>query len=202
MFFIAAMTAQGWEPGPGDPTIAGWIIFSAYLVVAAFAARTARLESDRGSDSFLWRALALACLGLALNKQLDLHNAITCLGRNMAQSEGWYRQRRTFQLGLIAVVVALAVASLWFVLRRLGPEWRRHRLTLTGMIILLTFIVMRAASFHHLDSFLHVDFGGIRLHAIIEFSAIGFLFLGAWQSARAASSRRWKTPEPIRRIPR
>jgi len=182
------MTNKGWEPGPGDPTIAGWIIFAGYLIVAAFAWRTARWESARGQDPFLWRALSIACVALALNKQLDLHNAITCLGRNLARSEGWYRQRHSVQLGLIVSIVGMAAVSFWLVLRRLGPAWRRHRLTLAGMIALLTLILIRAASFHHLDRFLRVDFGGIRFHAILEFTGICLLFLGALRAARDSST--------------
>lgn len=182
---VAAMTTYGWEPGPGDPSKAGWIIFASYLVVSAFLWHTARREQAAGQDTFLWRVLAVACLVLAINKQLDLHNAITSLGRNLARAEGWYEQRRNFQLGLILAVLAAGGLAIWWTVRRLGANRQRHRLTLAGMITLIGFIALRAASFHHLDALLRMEYGTVRLHAVIEFSGICFLFLAAWQAARS-----------------
>jgi hypothetical protein len=182
--FIAAMTTRGWTPGPGDPTLMGWVIFFGYLAVALLAWRAARLEASQGLDPFLWRALAVACVVLALNKQLDLHNAITAFGRQLARTEGWYRQRRTVQLGGLVCLALAGGAALAWVFRRTGSEWRRHRLTWAGLILLVIFMGMRAASFHHLDKVLRLELGGFRLHAVIEFVGICLLFLSARHAAR------------------
>jgi len=182
---LAAMTTHGWRPGPGDPNLAGWIIFAGYLAVALMAWRAARREANRGLDPTLWRALAVACVGLALNKQLDLHNAITAIGRQMARSQGWYAHRRAAQLALLAALAVAAGLALGWVFRRTSRDWRRHRLTWAGLILLVTLIGMRAASFHHLDQVLGVEFGGFRLHALIEFGGICFLFVSAWRAAQA-----------------
>jgi len=181
--FIAAMTTYGWKPGPGDPSLAGWVIFGGYLAVALVAWRAARVDAARGQDPFLWRALTVACVLLALNKQLDLHNAITAVGRQLARSEGWYGERRHVQLLLLVVLALAGGAGLAWVLRRTGPQWRRHRLTWAGIVLLVTFIGIRAASFHHLDELLRVELGGFRLHAVIEFGGICLLFLSALRTA-------------------
>lgn len=182
---LAAMTNYGWEPGPGDPSPAGWTIFFSYLIVTFYLWRTTLREKAAGRDPFLWRILYIGCFALALNKQLDLHNAITAVGRAMARSEGWYEQRRPIQLGMIVLVGLACVGVLAFILRRLGPNWRRHRLTLAGLVLLLGFIALRAASFHHVDWFLREEYiPTVRLHAIIEFTGIWLLFLAAWRAAR------------------
>jgi len=186
---LAAMTNYGWRPGPGDPSFAGWVIFGSYLAVAFLALRAARLEAARGLNPLIWRVLAAGCVLLALNKQLDLHNAITAFGRGLARSEGWYRQRRNVQLALLVCFGLTSLAALGWTFRRTGAEWRRHRLTGAGMIFLITFIGVRAASFHHLDALLRVEFGGIRLHAAIEFAGICLLFVSAWHAARAPATR-------------
>lgn len=182
---LAAMTTQGWVPGPGDPTPVAWIIFAGYLAVALLAWRAAGRDAARAVDPFLWRALAGACAALAINKQLDLHNAITAFGRQLARSEGWYDQRRIVQLGLLAALALAGAAALAWTFRRTGSEWRRHRLTWAGVILLVIFIGMRAASFHHLDTLLHIQLGGFRLHAVIEFGGICLLFLSALHTFRS-----------------
>lgn len=186
--FLAAWTTHGWRPGPGDPSIAGWIIFAAYLAVAVLAWRAARADAARGRDPFLWRVLACACVFLAVNKQLDLHNAVTSVGRRIARAEGWYQQRRTVQLVLVVGIALAGVAGLVWAFRRAGSDWRRHRLTFAGLILLVAFIGIRAASFHHLDGLLRQEVGGFRLHALIEFAGIVLLFASALRASRPTRS--------------
>jgi hypothetical protein len=181
---LAALTAYGWEPGPGDPSFAGWAIFTSYLVVAFFLWRTGRSEKSRGQNPLLWYQLAGGCLFLALNKQLDLHNAVTAIGRNLARQEGWYENRRAVQLVFIVFLLAGLAGAVWWTLRHLGSGWKRHRLTLAGMLVLFGFIALRAASFHHLDSALRVEFATVRLHAVIELTGIWLLFFAARRTAR------------------
>jgi hypothetical protein len=182
---LAAMTSHGWQPGPGDPTLAGWVIFAGYLAVALLAWRAARREATRGMDPFLWRALAIVCALLALNKQLDLSNAVTAYGRQVARTGGWYEQRRVAQLGLLAGLALGGGAALVWAFRRQGAEWRRHRLTWAGLVFLVTFAGVRAVSFHYVDAVLRLGAGDFRLNAMIELAAIGLLLLSAVRAARA-----------------
>lgn len=184
MILFSAMTIRGWEPGPGDPSPIGWVIFAGYLLVAALAWRAGRREAAAGLDPLLWRVLGIVSVLLALNKQLDLHNAITAYGRNLAKSEGWYLQRRPVQLVFVCLVIAGGVAAVLWALRRTGEQWRRHRLTFAGMIVLVAFVAIRAASFHHLDIVFGLELGGFRLHALMELTGIALLAAAALHASR------------------
>lgn len=185
---LAEFTNQGWQPGPGDPTLGGWTVFWTYWVAVVGAVLAWRGEARAHAllrvprQPRFWAWLALALFGLALNKELDLHNAITWLGRKLARQEGWYAYRRVVQLAFIATVVAGAVAFVLWSFRRVRHWPRFYRLPLAGIQILVAFIVVRAASFHHVDFFLRRQFGGIKLHALAEFTGIAVIGVAAYRA--------------------
>lgn len=185
---LAEFTNQGWQPGPGDPTLGGWIVFWSYWVAMVGAVLAWRGESRAQvalgvlRQPRFWAWLALALTGLAINKELDLHNAITWFGRTLARQEGWYRYRRVVQLVFIAVVLVAAAAFVFWSFRRVRHWPRYYRLPLAGIQILVAFIVVRAASFHHVDFFLRRHFGGIKLHALAEFTGIAVIGVAAYRA--------------------
>jgi hypothetical protein len=50
---------------------------------------------------------------------------------------------------------------------------------LVGGVFLVTFVLVRAASFHHFQEFFAIPLGGVRLHRVVELFAI------AWVGAAA-----------------
>ena len=76
-----------------------------------------------------------------MNKQLDLQTAFTELGRVLAQTEGWYEQRRTVQFWFIDIVVAVCClggfAALVLARRAPMPTW----LGLFGVFLVFGFVV-------------------------------------------------------------
>lgn len=182
---MALSTDGSWLPGIGDPTVGGWLTVAAYL---AAAWSCWRLVSPAGlqrqpmpaADRRFWWLLAAAMLFFGINKQLDLQTAVTEIGRAVAKSGGWYEQRHRVQIAFIAVVAALGAAGLGALLWVSRPLTRGRALALGGLCFLGSFIVIRAASFHHVDLLIHDDFFGLRWNWIIELSAIGMLAAGAW----------------------
>ena len=119
---------------------------------------------------------------LGFNKQLDLQTLFTQIGRYSAQMGGWYDQRQTVQflfiIGLTCVAGMAAFTLLW-IFRKLATE---IRMASAGLCILVAFIVIRAAAFHHVERFLGGDLIGLRWNAILELGSIiiiaaaGFLY--------------------------
>jgi len=182
-----------WSPGIGDPSALGWVTTVAYLVTATLAwgvvRRTPRLLSEARRERSLWKLLAAGFLLLGINKQLDLQSALTEIGRMMAQDEGWYDERRRVQLAFVVVVAALAVAlavALFVLGRRAG---RDLQIALVGSALVCCFVVIRAASFHHMDLLLGSSWIGIRLNNILELGGIGIVL---W-----ASHRRYRLLRPV-----
>ena len=183
---LAACTAGRWTPGIGDPSAWGWITVLVYAGTAGacgVAASKAGLRRERA----LWALLALGLLGLAVNKQLDLQSGLTAAAWCHAKLSGWYEDRRGVQTAFIAGVALLALCA------ALGLGWSlRHRLAalwpvVLGAALVLSFVAIRAASFHKVDVLIGQGAFGVTVNALFE---VGGTLLIAWGAARAAGGAR------------
>ncbi|MCG8557647.1 MAG: hypothetical protein MJD61_20515 [Proteobacteria bacterium] len=180
---LAPSAAGGWEPGIGDPSFVGWFTVFAYFAAAALCwRRRAPMEASRPQRvAGLWLGLCMLLLLLGVNKQLDLQTWFTVSARHVVTELGWYDQRRTLQAVLISVVglggLGCVAVLLWFARGQL----RQLRLPLAGSALLISFVVIRAASFHHVDEMLGVRVADLRTNRILELGGIGLIAAGAWQ---------------------
>jgi hypothetical protein len=181
-----------WHPGIGDPTAGGWLIAFAYFGAAWLAWKAlAGWESQRSPRSRrFWQFILGAMLVLGVNKQLDLQTAFTNIGRWLAWHQGWYADRRGVQVAFIALLlvggVALLVALLWW----LRPLSRAQQLGLAGLCALGAFVMIRAASFHHVDMLLGLELGGLRVNWLLEGGSIAVIAAGAAMAAGLLPRRR------------
>lgn len=169
-----------WRPTIGDPSVMGWFTVGAYAACAALAFWAARPHpGDDRRSVFFWGAVGLLMALLAINKQLDLQSLLTEIGRQIARHQGWMEQRRSVQAWFIAGFSLLAAAGfLGFVF--LMRQWfRRFMLAFIGLFVLLSFIIIRAASFHHVDRFLDVRILHLRMNWILELSGISIVLAAA-----------------------
>lgn len=155
----------------------GWLTVACYFGVSILAA----LASYRafGRQRAFWFTLSLVLFALAINKQLDLQSALTAVGRCVAQAQGWYAERRSFQFRFIIflMVASTLVALLLFLVmrRELGHLW----LALAGISLLLTFIAIRAVGFHHFDGFISHEIGSVRMNWALEIGGIAMIGVNA-----------------------
>ncbi len=174
-----------WRPGSGDPTLAGWFTVEAYFVTAALCAmaiwRTfrAKIGGPRASHFYFWGGLALMLVLLGLNKQLDLQTWLWLVARQQARAEGWYEARRWIQIGFILGLTMGGAGMLamfcWLSRHALRAHWG----ALLGAVFLLSFVVLRAASFHHVDVLLGWRLGGMPLNNWLELPGIFCIMLSA-----------------------
>lgn len=155
-----------------------WVAVAGYLVGALLCGWQAG-RGKPGAERLFWILAALAMLVLGLNKQLDLQTQLTAIGRKWARDGGWYQQRREFQALFIiigALVGAAAFGALFWLVRglRLGV-W----VALLGLAMLGLFVMVRAASFHHIDVFMRTPVLGLKLHTVLELAGILVVILGA-----------------------
>jgi hypothetical protein len=170
------MQGFNWSPGIGDPTPMGWLTVVLYLVTAAAAWRVARRLRDTNgnftSEALFWGTIAILFLALGINKQLDLQSALTEIGRVLARTQGWYPQRYVVQVAFVAVigVASLSAAAVLLVLLRRAPApaW----LALAGTVLVMLFVTIRAASFHHIDRLIGTTVLGLRWNWILEIGGI------------------------------
>lgn len=188
-----AAISGGVQPvlAPHDTGIAAWAAVAGYLVAAALAGAAAGRAAGR--ERLFWMLAGAALLLLGLNKQLDLQTLLTDWGRTLAREQGWYRERRPVQKAIILLGGgALGLAALW-----LAWACRRMRaavwVTLAGLGLLALFVMVRAASFHHIDVALRTPVLGQKLHVVLELAGIAVAGLGA------ALALRRRAEQPLRR---
>ena len=186
MVLLAFTANDRWQAGIGDPTFMGWFTVALYFVTAGLCLATARVSQQVGflSERRFWRGLTVCLLLLAINKQLDLQTWFTLTGKRLAQQTGWYDDRRIAQaifISLIAVTGVAVVLLLWAFARK---RVRQYRLALLGTIFLGCFILIRAASFHHVDQMLGWQIGWLRMNHILECGGISLIALGALKTLR------------------
>jgi hypothetical protein len=167
-----------------DQGALAWIVVAAYLVAAFLAFRAASATAAR--EGGFWVATGIAMVLLGINKQLDVQSDLTDFARAAAHSEGWYSWRRDVQ-GLFLLLMGLGTAAIAMLLWR----WLRHsslsaKVAATGLVILLGFIFLRAASFHHIDYWVTIPIAGMRSGWWLELLGIAVI---SWAAATYRSRR-------------
>ena len=187
------MASFNWSPGIGDPTFVGWltvILYFATSISCWISARKVELDGNhRSNERLAWRFIAVLFLALGINKQLDLQTALTEAGRVVAHLQGWYEQRRSVQLdfiGLVAATCVTAAITLLIWMRRAPiPTW----LALMGTILVFGYVLIRAASFHHIDRFIGESILGLRWNWVIEISGISLVLIASqWRQIALSKS--------------
>ena len=183
---LAAIESGHWRPGIGDPTWVGWLTVAVYFFAAFCALRQYKSHNNLGLDGRFWLTLVFILSLLGINKQLDLQSWLTEIMKEHARAEGWYAYRRYYQL-LFVMVIGVGMLVLLLTLRLyLANSWRRFRLTWVGLALLCGFIIIRMASFHHVDLFINQHVMGVRLNAMLELTALLLVILGTFYHKKLA----------------
>lgn len=180
-----------WHWGLGDNNVVGWATVLVYLAAGLASARAAL--ALRGPDAVLrrerrfWWIAAAILLALAVNKQLDLQTLLTLIARCHAQLAGWYDIRRTIQrefiLGVALAGAGLMLVLAWLLRGILGRVWP----ALLGLGFVCVFVLVRAASFHHVDSLLGTWIFGVKMNWVFELPGPILVATAAWRRRRRAS---------------
>jgi hypothetical protein len=189
----ARVASFNWSPGIGDPTFIGWLTVVLYFAAAVSCWKLGR-RLKTGDRRFVnerraWLSIAILFLALGINKQLDLQTALTEAGRVVAHLQGWYERRQPVQIafiGLVAVTCLIMAMTLLIWMRSAPvPTW----LGLMGTVFVLGFVLIRAASFHHVDRFIGRSILGLRWNWVIEISGIGLVLVASlWRQLRLRNS--------------
>ena len=175
-----------WRASIGGADLADWITVSGYLCAAFLSTRAAiaAAERDERPTSAFWWIVGVSLVALGINKVLDLQTLLTALGRALAKANGWYHQRRevqfAFVVSLALAMISAIAATLWFT-RHAGAA---VRLAQVGLASIITFILLRAASIHHVDALLGYGRSAFPLGPFQEIAGIVVVAWGAALDAR------------------
>ncbi|MDK3072925.1 isopropylmalate isomerase [Sedimentitalea sp. JM2-8] len=167
-----------WSPKIGDASVMGWVTVAAYGGAALLCAVAFSRAPDRAVRVFGW-ALAVLLAALMVNKQLDLQSAFTATGRCISQIQGWYEHRQQFQfrfiLGLLAVCAILGAGAFWLMRQHLRQVW----LALLGLLLVISFVAVRAVGFHHFDEVINFRVKDVRMNWVLELSGLVLISINA-----------------------
>jgi hypothetical protein len=191
-FFHCAYTS--WAPKIGDATPMGWVVTLGYFYTAmliVYMLRKLRRISPERRRIYVqfWVVVLFVYVLLGLNKQLDLQTFITATGRCMARTEGWYAERRSFQLTAILYGLAFGLSSLFVFFYYFRSITSRCLLAFVGLSLSGLFVFLRAISFHHIDSIFSATVANLKLHALLELTAIMLVAVNAIRLAHSRSGR-------------
>ncbi len=179
-----------WHPGISDRSSMGLVVFLCYFVGAAVcmfrAWRCFRTPALRRGQFRFWAFCAIALFLFGLNKQLDLHQLITQVGRDWARAQGWYENRREVQSIFVKCLAGGAAAALLTMIWALRGMTLRYYIALLGLMFLGFYVLIRAASFHHVDHFLGLGTEGFRLAWLVELGGIAITAAAAALPERAS----------------
>lgn len=181
-----------WRPMIGDPDALGWTVTIAYLVASWWCFKAGRQEYarfNRGHSRgvpWLWYLLSAMMFALGVNKQLDLQILLTQIGREIAFSKNLYAYRRVIQAVFIlcgAVIGAVGLIVAFFLIR---GRWKQYGVAFIGLMLLVGFVLVRAASFYHVNK--AIDRAGLAhwFYAGLELGGTLLVGYGAWKDSRRA----------------
>ncbi|WP_194954732.1 hypothetical protein [Sphingopyxis solisilvae] len=186
------MNVDSWRSSIANADFADWITVAAYLGTALLARRASLHAAARnsGPERRFWRSTSVLLVFLAVNELLDLQTLLTIAGRAHAKAYGWYGAHRpvqfAFVVGLAAFAMIAGATLLWW-LRR---AHRAVRLAFVGLGFVGLFILMRAASFHHLDELLGRGNPIFPWGSIQEMAGIMIIAAAAWVYSRQVGGNR------------
>jgi hypothetical protein len=173
------MAQFNWSPGIGDPTIGGWVTVVLYFLAMTSCWVTSRKLDYGQQERRIWSSIAILFLGLGINKQLDIQTAFTDAGRIIAMTQGWYGERREVQFVFIIFITIICLIALIILLawarRAPAPTW----FAFFGTTLVIGFVIIRAASFHHIDEFLGKTVLGFRWNWILEMGGISVVLIAS-----------------------
>ena len=162
-----------------------WLVLGCYLASAIAAVWAGRVSEGADRRFWLGAAVLLAALGLA--KQFKLQDWLTGAGRSLARMDGLYEHRRlgqavfVFALAIFAALAAVALRH-WF-----SRSPKPVKAAAVALVLLLSFVLVRATSIHVVDEWVTAEFAGVRAGWWLELAGIATIALSAISFARARS---------------
>jgi hypothetical protein len=171
-----------WHPQIGDPSFMGWFTVGSYFGCAIFGAIIVLINRKADKEFlFFWSMISLLMILLGINKQLDLQSLFTEVGRQIARAENWMDRRQVVQFWfIVAFGTTSMVAFLLFVMIK-RDLFRRFMLAFMGLFFLLSFIIIRASSFHHFEEMLGFELFELKMNWLLELTGIYLIFVAEFK---------------------
>lgn len=187
---ITGFDSTKWHLQANDNSLGGWIATGVYVALILLCWREVlrrghALGASGGAlkrPFWIWLALGVTAIGI--NKQLDLQTLMGELGRYAAEAEGLMEYRRLLQAGFAAaaaIAAAITGGALWRSARHASHS---ERLVILGVLGVIGFVLLRIATFNHVDLLLPERMARHRPVLALELAISTFLCFAIWRNAR------------------
>jgi hypothetical protein len=122
---------------------------------AAWACRRAQQRGLPGADALVWASLAAVFLLYSQIKLIRSWGWLAGMGqwlRMVAKQNGWYADRRTFQIVATVAVTLVVIGLLIYGLLWMWHHIKRYRLAIGFASLAVGFAVVRFISLHEVDT--------------------------------------------------
>jgi hypothetical protein len=180
---MISQATSRWHVGIGDPTVIGWVTVVAYAAACLLCFMCKKYSTGdyySKQEAKFWLTLTIILALLCINKQLDLQSLLTQIGRDLANSEGWYQNRRIVQAGFITSLIIAAAGTLLWLFITVQELCVEIKCAALGIVALSAFVVIRAASFHNMDAWIHTRWLGAQMNWIMELGGIALIGVPAY----------------------
>jgi hypothetical protein len=156
---------------------AGYLtLFFLSLHSLARATRIVKPQHLRG-HRLIWTSIAVIILMILISSVFDISKTLMDNIRIMADNQGWYNNRYSFQVIFIAGVFAIILLA-----AVVNETSSSGILTYNGHVIrwliaLFAFNLINSISFHFIDQFMNIRFLGLRTERWLETSIMIFIFI-------------------------
>lgn len=178
VFELRSCVARQWSPQIGDPELTGWVTVLAYAVAALLSGLVWRRLADDPLRIF-WGVLVVLLAFLAVNKQLDLQTVLTEAGKCLSRAQGWYDDRRVVQVAFIGTLLIVLLMAMGILLAVLRGRLAQNALAMTGLILVLGFVMVRAVSIHLVDQLIGSSSLGISNNFLFENAGLVLISVNA-----------------------
>ena len=153
-----------------------WLRVTLYCVAATACALAALADRRAGGSTqrqAIWVTLAACVLILGFGRELEAGNWLTDRGRDWARSQGWYADRRPLQRRADLALLMLGAVTLGGLLILVGRRLGDCLPAATVLVLMATFISVRAVSYHNVDQLLYNrEWRGLRVNSAVELALI------------------------------
>jgi hypothetical protein len=160
-----------------DRTTLAWIVVVLYFVTAGTSFWAGGSAESR--ERHFWVATGVLLVLLGLNKELDLQAVLTQQARALVRHLGLYEERRLMQGVFLLLLTVSGLLAAYLLRGWLRRPSKPAKAAAVGIVLLFAFVVMRAASFHHVDHWVTIDIAGLRSGWWFELAGIAVIGISA-----------------------
>lgn len=142
----------------------------------ARASRIVKPQHLRGYR-LIWTSIAIIILMILISSVFDISKTLMDNIRIVADNQGWYNNRYSFQVIFITGVFAMILLAAVVNETSSSGILTYNGHVLRWLIVLFAFNLINSISFHFIDQFMNIRIIGFRTERWLEISIIIFIFI-------------------------